>query len=700
MTYPNKSMLKLQNRISQKLFKRDKDGIVIADCFTRLLAGTDLNASLQPSEIINYKSPDCLPKAFKELLKLDTNHGEASKLETNFPFYLEIRIKECCDAGFWEYKHHYEKKNRYESDKINRLATTHAILKFVFLHHKNPEKLKLVYQFLSTFMHESCIPTTSLDAFAKYVKRKNEKGLPQCLINELIDKPSNNSEISDFMKDVIILTATKQTTLLSAKHIETEIAYMISEMPNAQTLGLFQISESKIQKYLATAAAKNAIDYAIAESLEFNKRVLGVLKFTKASAPLVKVHVDGYHFQVQYREDGNSFKSLVGIFFYDEFSEYFFSLSIDESENGDSFLKAFQDFLVATKGKLPRELAMDTYTFHLLKKGHPKLYQFLLDKGVNLHPSYNANGRAALERKFGSLQQRELPKFIYYLGPGIKSKRRLSHPSRSYRIIFASKDHALDKYEAYQALYKICFVDYNRKHVGNDCYTPITRYKEYESNPVTTIDLETDEPYLFYEHHVIKVVGGTIEVRLKEGGNKVEGKTKKSKSTVTPRMNRVGNIYKRRDKEFLDIINDQYFDVYIDPLKPATAFLFKLNTKIRVGEMPLFKIRPSAEYDRTGEDREALSAYHLESQKLRNQFEKSDKDRVGRFKEKTGRNFEDLQLKAEQKKAINDADMAIQIELTEPKPPPPLVNLNKSRRFRRLKNNNDNDLGIIFQDTI
>jgi hypothetical protein len=696
-----KLMLPLQERLSDKLFIKKQGQIHVVGSIMRLLAGPDLSAMLNLGHTQKYIPAESLSREAQKSIGLVKEPNGTIQI-IPFDFSFKVHVEECCDREYNEYQHYYEKAGHSNTEEIVTLAKTHALLRLIFRHFKDPKKLSIMFESLNTYMHGTKIPTTSFDAFRKYISRKNKKKLPDCLIHGLISKPSNHGELSDFMKDVIVLLATKQTILLSAKMIEKEIIFIGNELHDASSLGFYVVSESTIQKFLSTAHAQNAINYSLAEPLDFQKRVLGVLRFVRASAGLVKVHVDAYYFQMQYK-DVKGMNGLVGIFFYDENSEFLFTMNIDGSENANSLKNAFKQFFVATKGQLPREFSMDTFTYKLMVSGMPKLHKFLIDKGVKITKSTNPNNKSHLERFFGTLQQRDLPKSIYYLGPGIKSKKRLSHPARAYRLILSSARFALDKYDLSRILSKLCYIDYNAYHVGPDFLVPKERYEKNGADPLTTVDAGICLPYLFYEYHYLKVEGGTIEARMKsnsERGKNREEQRKNSSEKWVPRVTRPGNIYKNRELSFLNLANEQYFDVYINPDEPITAFLYTPGGMSKVGEMRLFKRLPSAEHDRDENDLEQLSRYHHKNQSIRLDLEKADNERSKKFKDKVGKEIQGLLIRSAEKKEMEDVDMALQIGLTEKKEAPQLVNLNKSRRVRRLRSNDSAETGIIFNDTI
>ncbi|MBS1952222.1 MAG: hypothetical protein OJF59_002843 [Cytophagales bacterium] len=692
-------LLPFQLRIHEKIFSTstETNGYVVSN-LTKLLAGADLGSNIDLTQSLRYIVPSSLPAKIQSMLGVDRM---AVSQQIQIPFDLSVRdhVVEICERGYHDHMHHYEKLRRYPSEGISELGKKHGILQFLFRHYKDPSKLVMMFDFLNSYMHATDIPTTSLEAFRKYIDRKQKVGLPQCLIHKLTGRPSNFGKVSDFMKDVIVLVATKQTILLSAGMIEREILWIVDSMPNAEGVGVYPVSESKIREYLGTAAATNAIDYAISEPLEFQRRVLGVLSFIRASAPLVKVHVDSYYFQTKYR-DHNEVRSFVGTTIYDEFSEYVFDMNLSDSENTESLERAFENFFKRTKGVLPRELAMDSFTYKQLSTGLPRLFKFLTDKGVIINHSSNPNNKSPLELFFERLQQREMPSTIFYLGSGVKSKRRLAHPSRHYKLILSSSIFALDKYEMSRLLTTIWSERYNNRHVKDDSHTPKSRYEEHVANPLCSFDLASTVPYLFYEYHPgIRVTGGTIKIVLDSDEREKPKRKKKSFKNWSARTNKSGNIYKNREFPFLNAANNQFFDVYVDKNNPGTAILYYPDTQTLMGEMQLFVRCPSARYDRTDDDVKEIDKYQVEGQAIRNMLEKADHNRVNQFKEKTGKNFEDLQLRSIQKKELDDADMALLIGLSDPKKEPKLVHLNKSRRRRRLKGNS-NDIGLIFTDTI
>ncbi len=689
--------LTFHDRIHDALFSKiDVDQFLIISNIGQLLAGPTSKNRSDLTKPIDFISTEKLSPSLQKVVGLETQSNE---LVLPFDISFNILLKDCLERSFVDFQIHYATDTRLSICEIQQLARTHAILLLIFRYNNDPEKMKVIYQKLTNYTHGTLVRTTTFHAFRKYVSRKKRIGLPKALKHGLTGKPSNNGEISSLMKDLIILAATKQTTGLSASLIELEILHIIDNLPNADSVGLSPISVSKISKYLRTGEGHDALHYALAEPLNFQRKVAGFMRFTRASAIMVKVYVDGYYFQTQYKDDEGKSKGFVGICFYDDQSEYVFDFNLDDSENANSLRNAFLNFLRKTKGELPRELCMDKYTYKLLKTCLPKIFQFLINNGVEVNESSNPNFKSKIERFLGQLQQIVMPKSIYYLGPGVKSKTPLIHPPRAYKLMLSSKRFALNKYEMNRLLTTIWSVRYNKRHVGDDFEVPESRFLNNARNPVGFIkDLESYIPYLFFEcHRSIKVTGRSVEIRLDEHEKKrSDSNTIKNPRNWRPRKNRSGNIYRNRS---LEDINGRVFDIYVDVANPEIAHLYLPDTHNKQAEMKLEIRRPVAQYDRNIEDRESVKEFIIDSQKIRNSLEENDKNRLKRFKNATGKEFQELQMRAIYKKELEDADMAIQIGLTDRREEPILFNVNKSRHQRRLKTNLG-DIGVTFNDTI
>ncbi|MDX8566310.1 Mu transposase C-terminal domain-containing protein [Elizabethkingia sp. HX WHF] len=104
--------------------------------------------------------------------------------------------------------------------------------------------------------------------------------------------------------------------------------------------------------------------------------------------------------------------------------------AFDYSENSDAYLRALK-MAVQTSGYLPYEIVTDRFPGHntdLIKR----LFARMEALGVNIQITHNANGKAGIERWFGTFQSVILMGSKYYYGEGIQSRRLTAHRSPEY----------------------------------------------------------------------------------------------------------------------------------------------------------------------------------------------------------------------------------------------------------------------------
>jgi hypothetical protein len=111
----------------------------------------------------------------------------------------------------------------------------------------------------------------------------------------------------------------------------------------------------------------------------------------------------------------------------DVYSGQTLGYSFDYAENHIMYHNALK-MAVENAGYLPYELVLDKYPGHNLP-GAVEMRETLKLMGVKITITHHAQGKAAVERYFNTIQQTEMQGHDYYYGEGIRSTRKHAHPS-------------------------------------------------------------------------------------------------------------------------------------------------------------------------------------------------------------------------------------------------------------------------------
>lgn len=688
---------KIEQALAPKLFKFKQGNLYYNSNLPMLLKGRgELDNLATCSFIPLSSSPIVIKKIFTPDVcrAIDTfiqcSNYESAVLNLTFESYFLTRLKILflgknyyTPEDYRYYQSIYAQFDYLSSDKVVDLAKLHSLLILIwqFMHDKS--KLKFIFDHLKKNTYGVDIPLTSFDSFHRYLRRKRSKGLPAALTHGLYGRPSNNHEITPFMKKVLVYLATMIPTRAHVYSIKEDLDYLIQSVPSVKEVGIYSLSESKISSFLKEPEAGNLIRFAKDDPIEFRREVIGVMRFTRASAPLVRIYIDGYNFQVQYK-NGKIPDRLTGVFISDDFSNYIVSHVIGDSENYDLVMAALRLFFEKTKGELPREIVVDKYTYRIISKNKSLielLKRYGIEKGKGLIVSSNPNAKAMLERFFGTFQQRFMPSSIHYIGPSIKSKQTHSHPFRDFRVHL--QKNLPERFDLILELNKLIKVHFNKEYISprqSILATPENRFKEWDSNPLAKIDMKLIIPILFFELHSITVKAGAVLIRR---GNDFL-------------------LYYLRDFDFINKYNGKKVDGYIDTKEGAQKIhLYEENCNVFIAEINQFRLIPIAAFDRTEDDKFILTKFSKESMELLLLFE----EELIKCEEtvRTALNGIDIRnltnLARRKKEQSLEQDLADQVGISSPKKDPILFHANKSRRNRRGVNALE-ELGIdIVGDT-
>lgn len=694
-----------QKKVLEKTFRLDSrfgDLLVTSKLQTLLLSPENFNFKIHSSfngNIAVFIPTSKLPPILLKLIECDFGliWKELTPISENstkilFEGVVEYEFNNLFRNGYksFRYAHVFAGYDQFSLEKIERFSRSCEALDFIFVHDKDPLKFNIIYDKLKVYQHLTVFPLTSVEAFRKYINRK-EKGFPESLIHKATNRPSNNLKLTPLMQKVLTTLATCGTLKKSASNVKEELDFLIERIKDPDAIGIYSLSEQKVSLFLDSPEAKIMEAEALADPMEFQRRVTGSFNFFKASATFVKVSIDALVIQIKYYdEDDRSLKEYVGIHIHDDCTDFVFSINLDDTENGESLLKALRDYLIFTKGALPRCIYLDGFTMKLLKK-YPRIIDLFERNGVQLLPSPNPNNKSSLERCFLTIQQKQLIKSVNFIGPGIKAKKRMSHPSKMFRVILNHKRNALKKWElnrTYKYLVKVC---HNEGYFGKDLCTPKDRLELIEANPICYIDLDRYLP-LCYHLHEVTVVAGAIVVPIKQ---KLEIK---SKSDEIRYRNIHTDKYENRGDEIMAKMNEERVDAYIDSDNPLLAHIYLKDTTEKVGVMRLTTRVPNNEFDRNEEDHSYVQTRNEESAKIKARKTKKREKYLKEVNNTIGFDIRDVTKQKRLEEDIKSKSVSSNIGLDMLDDEKKIFDADKSRRKRRLKYDDD-DFDMEILDT-
>jgi hypothetical protein len=698
-----------ERKVLETAFKPDKHG--------ELLVASKLQILLRSPETFNFKTQSCtagykvffhqqsnLPVVIKNFINADFDGirrfllgAEEKMIGYNFEGIVDYEFSKLFKENYRldMYADVFAEYDQFPLEKIERLCRTAEFLRFAFDHYKSPIKFNIMYTKLKPFVHFTELHLTSIESTRKLINRKELEGLPGCLIHKSIGKPSNNHKLTPFMQDIILSLATTSFVRKSAILVKSELDFLIERIgeEKAGALGIYNLSTGKISSFLNGPIGIQRIAEALADPKEFRRKVIGHFDFLRASAPLVKVSVDAYVIQIKYfDEEDDKLREFVVIHFHDDFSDYVLSLSLDDSENGESFLRAFRDYLVFTKGKLPRCIYVDGFTNRILHK-YPHIIEFLKRRGVTIEPSSNPNNKSSLERCLLTVQQKQLPKSIHYIGPGIKAKKPLSHPAKQFLIILNSKSNALAKWELARLYKYLIEVGHNRQYHGRDLYTPNSRFDLVDSDEASRIDLDVYLPYLTYHKHEVSVTAGAIRVPLKVVPEI------KSEADKMRNRNILNDKYENRTDDFRKQVEGELVDAYIDDENPLQAHVYLKGTQTKVGVMKLRQRAPNNEFDRTDEQKKYVSERNAESARIENKLSQERVASLSRVNDALGFDLHEVTEEARAMKELDQMSTSTNVGLNDLDDEKSFFDHRKTRRKRKHKYDGDDEFIEQLSDT-
>jgi hypothetical protein len=685
-----------ERTILTKVFKIANGELHCHSALPNLLSGRP-SSDVSIARTCSYWAVDKLPPSMKLKLNPETCRTITQKISIASMHSLEImdlitfeqyflgRLRQIFkDSEFLSYKPIYAAFDFFSDCQVEDKAKLHAVIFLMLSFFRDHKKLEFMFDHLSNNYYHLELPLSTPDALRKYLSRKEDEGFPDCLIHGLINQPSNNRELSTLMKDLLIVLAISTPSHQSAEIVKENLDHIFIAFPKAKEAGFYLISASKIAAFLATPEARAAISFAKDEPNEFRLKFTGILRFARASAPLVKIYIDGYVFQIKHRnEETGDPDTFTGIFFSDDHSDFIISLEIGETENTNLLMEAFKGYFEKTKFALPREIVLDKHCYKMLTR-NVNLMALFNRYGVKVEPSSNPN-RKRIERFFLLFQQRFMAHLINFIGPGIKAtKTKNAHPFKKFLIMLNAN--LPSKFDLVPLLKRLVNVNFNKEYKSDSSIgSAYERFYETPQNPLTVL---TDGvkllPTLFFERHSVTVVGASVLIR----------KTVKGRSDDF-------HFYYKREMKFIEKYSGVELDAYLDLNNTSLIHLYEKGTNNLICTLPEFIVIPVAEFDRTDQNIAEVKTFNRVTRELI----KAHQERLNSRSENVTRALGGIDVntltKAAQIKKDESSDEVLRREadLKNPQPERKMFNSNFTRRKGRSKSALE-EMGIEITSTI
>ncbi|MBL7852823.1 MAG: hypothetical protein JNL17_00380 [Cyclobacteriaceae bacterium] len=644
-----------------------------------------------------YEPIDTLPTTLRSKFDAETCRVIIQKISTvsiyshelmeaiTFEQYFLGRLKQIFKAKeYLSYNPVYAVFDFLTEDQVEDRAKLQAVISLMLPFYRDRKRLEFIFDHLTTNYYNLALPLSTVDSLRKYLSRKEREGFPGCLIHGLFAQPSNNRELSPLMKDLLIVLAVSAPFHQSAEIIKENLDHVLVTCPSAKEAGFYSVSTSKITAFMATPEAVSAVSFAKDEPNEFRRKFTGVLRFSRASSPLVKIYIDGYVFQIKCRnEETGDPDTLTGIFISDDHSDFIISMAIGDTENTDLLMEAFKDYLIKTKYALPREIVVDKHIYKMLKR-NVNLIALLNRFGVHIVPSSNPN-RKRIERFFLLFQQRFMAHVIQYIGPGIKAtKTKNAHPFRRFLIML--NENLPSRYDLIPMLKRLVKQNYNREYKSDTIMgSAHERFHDRVQNPIIVLTNGPQLlPSLFFEKHLLTVRGASVLVRrtFKNGSDDF-------------------HFYYKREMDFIERYTDEQVEGYLDSNDPSSIHLYEKGTTKFICTVPEFTVIPVAEFDRTEQNIECVRTFNRVTRELiKAHKERLDSRHDNVTKALGGRDVRQLTKAAQIKKEESSDEMLRrEMELKKPKPETNMFYANKTRLKGRSKRALE-EYGIEITSTI
>jgi len=606
------------------------------------------------------------------------------------------------------FKSHYCDIDTWDLNRVDSTAKLHSILEVVVRYWKSKtfSNKNFIYYVLLKFVEdlesahfkkslnsdntpeEIVMPSKSFDSFRHYMKRVINNGLPAALIHGLTTKTSNRLKLNSFMRDLIILLVMENPVHSSAEEIRAVLDDVANDHPELVEQGVFNfLGTSTIRNFLACNECKSSISFAKDDYSEFKRAISGYLVMTPASAPLVRICIDGYVAQVVckgFNEDGKSIvMRLVCVIVMDARTKAVLGIAIGETENSKLIQQALKDYFFRARGCAPREIVMDGHSAFQAKQ-LKRFREEMARCGVELLGTNKNPNRNPIERAFRHFQDKVLGHSFSYIGASITSRSKNALPNKEFLITVRSKEYLKSKEEMTRLLYWLFRDVYNNGCDNAFGYKPNEQFSSESWSSQKEFSLNEVARMLF-EKRKATICGCGIII--------------KKDSTVY--------VYSDRSPEIAEKGNGQTCEVYIDPEDRQTAYLINEDGGEKWMTMELHTEIPSAEFDRTEKDFDFLKHYSKQTRNIIDHFFKMHQSReaavhqlLNQGDEYGATDFRQYTTRAKQKKAFDTQDASFQVGLAQPAKEPKKLFDPKKSRINRRGNYKKKDDGFQFTSTM
>lgn len=660
-----------------------------------------------------------LPKSISkyisfETIKLIENDLRSKRVKANprqdyfdesfSQLYSEIQY---AHRNYHGYKRYYCDIDTWNLERVDTTAKLHSILTVLQRYWKSKTSNKqLIYEVILKFVEdleapymeglsslenvtpEITMPSNSPDSFRHYMKRVIDTGLPKALIHGLTGKTCNNHKLNTFMRDLIILLVTENPVHSSADEIRAVLDDVANDHPELVKNETFHfLGTSTIRNFLTSSECKAHISYAKDDFSEFKRAILGWLKMTPASAPLVRICIDGYVTQVVCQgvdENGkNTVMQLICVIVMDARTKMVLGMAVGETEHSLLILQALKEYFIRSRGCAPREIVMDGHTA-FQSKALERFREEMIRCGVKLTFTNKNPNRNPIERAFRHFQDKVLGHTFAFIGASIKSRGKNALPNKQILVTVKSKNYLKSKEEMTKSLYWLFRQVYNQQCLNSFGETPNAQFSSEEWSIQHEFN-QHEIARMLLERHKATITGSGIII---------------SDDSTT-------YIYSDRTPEVAEKANGLLCEVYVDPQDRDIAYLINEDNGTRLLTMELHAEIPSAEFDRTEKDYEFLKHYSKGTRTIIDHFFKTHETKASVVNailnsgdEYGAIDFRDYTTRAKQKKEFDTQDTSTQLGLTKPAIEPKSLFDSKKSRFNRRGVRRKKDDGFEFTSTL
>lgn len=512
---------------------------------------------------------------------------------------IEGKLKEACEFGFNQYMGQYRNLKTEDTRKKKRqqtcLARAAACLVVIKDHF---DQTGQAYNKIKAF-EPACawLEKNEREFFPLKYLPTNPRKLSEKLrayaedltpLNEVINLPRSGNENRKGESHTFAQGAVAR---LAIEGKNTTDASIIRKVQFAcLKKGIKAPSESTVRRHIAETMSKTALKrYGVENKASARFRTSTPLAHAMNAGDCWEM--DGTRVQIQpYNESGQLlYLYVVGV--RDVYSGMFLGWSFGLSESELMYREALK-MAVTIAGYLPFELRHDKFPGH----NTPEMEALLTEinqRGTKLTKTSSAQGKAKIERAFGTLQSVFEMDRKEWVGQGIKSSRQYNRPTQEY----LSKVHKQLKSEGFdwEAAWRVendVIMLYNN--------TPLSLYsrkfKTITQSPAEMHETDTDKPHVFTQevYEIAELFWASKKIAISNAGQ------------IKITKNRTEYTYNLRTVEYADILRS-YHEVIVryEASSMEEIMIFCPTSGNLLGTVKTFEpiqmYGPNAEYARLAE---------------------------------------------------------------------------------------------------